>query len=195
MDKKYGEVIMKEGIKLKNILKNDELIWFFGKGIDIGGFDEKIFPNFIKIEYDLKKARNITSFIKDKFDCVYSSYFLQHFEEPYNVMLEFWKLVKKNGYMIIIVPDEDLYEQGFFPSKMCNLSKHTFTISKRNSWCDKSINLLDLANKIPNSKIIKIELQDNNYDRKKMKFQDNNFIDQTIGCGLSQIMLVLQKNN
>ena len=110
-------------------------------------------------------------------------------------MLEFWKLVKKNGYMIIIVPDEDLYEQGFFPSKMCNLSKHTFTISKRNSWCDKSINLLDLANKIPNSKIIKIELQDNNYDRKKMKFQDNNFIDQTIGCGLSQIMLVLQKNN
>jgi len=38
------------------------------------------------------------------------------------------------------VPDEDLYEQGVFPSTF----KWTFTIGKAQSWCPKSINLIEL---------------------------------------------------
>ncbi len=43
--------------------------------------------------------------------------------------------------------------------------KSTFTISKRTSWSEKSYNLIDIVNKLPNSKLIKIELQDTDYKR------------------------------
>ncbi len=86
-------------------------------------------------------------------------------KEPENALVEWWKLVKPGGYLILIVPDEDLYEQGVFPSRFNPDNKATFTISKAKGWSPVSINVLDLVKRLPNSEIISLELQDNNYDR------------------------------
>ena len=59
--------------------------------------------------------------------------------EGLKIGLEF----KKGGYLIVTVPDEDLYEQGVFPSKFNLNHKWTFTIYKEKTWSKKSINLLD----------------------------------------------------
>jgi hypothetical protein len=62
------------------------------------------------------------------------------------------------------VPDEDLYEQGVFPSTFNRDHKWTFTIFKTKSWCDRSINLLDLIRELgASAELVKIEQLAANY--------------------------------
>jgi hypothetical protein len=49
------------------------------------------------------------------------------------------------------VPDEDLYEQGIWPSEFNVDHKHTFTICKARSWSPVSINLTDLLASVADS--------------------------------------------
>jgi hypothetical protein len=64
----------------------------------------------------------------------------------------------------LTVPDEDLYEQGIFPSTFNRDHKHTFTIFKTNSWSRASINLVDILRELGSSvEVIKIELLHGSY--------------------------------
>ena len=87
------------------------------------------------------------------------------------------------------VPDEDLYEQGVFPSRFNNSHKWSFTIDKENSWNSKSINILDLLKSLNNYKIIKIELVDTNYDYSKKD------VDQTMQDAEAIIEVIIKKLN
>ena len=101
------------------------------------------------------------------------------------------ELVEEDGYMYLVVPDEDLYEKGHWPSIFNTDHKYTFTIAKRKSWSPKSINLLDLLKNLPNCKILKIELQDDLYD---YSLTDPN-IDQTMKEAMAQIAIIMQKKS
>lgn len=79
------------------------------------------------------------------------------------VIRDWFALVKPGGHLIVIVPDEDLYEQGHFPSIFNNDHKSTFTISKAASWSSKSLNLLDLARDLE-GRIIYLKQQSDGYD-------------------------------
>ena len=70
----------------------------------------------------------------------------------------------------LVVPDEDLYEQGVFPSRFNDDHKATFTISKSRSWSAKSINVLELANSLPGGQLVSLQLQDHDYNRRLMSF-------------------------
>jgi hypothetical protein len=85
--------------------------------------------------------------------------------DPRATIKDWWKLVKPGGYLFVMIPDEDLYEQGYFPSRFNPDHKATFTICKSNSWSPKSINVLDLANSLPDGQLVSLELQDRGYDR------------------------------
>lgn len=112
---------------------------------------------------------------------------------PYKAIKEWWKILKCNGYLYIIVPDEDLYEQGVFPSRWNMDHKHTFTIYKKSSWSPVSINILDLIKTLPNARLVKVELQDDNYDYNlhnvDQTYEGNNM------HAMAQIVFVLQKNS
>ncbi len=43
------------------------------------------------------------------------------------------------------VPEEDLYEQGVWPSRFNPDHKWTFTIAKSSSWSPRSINVVDVV--------------------------------------------------
>ena len=62
-------------------------------------------------------ANQIEKYVKKRFDFVFSSHCLEHMKNPYHTIQQWWSLVKDNGYLYLIVPDEDLYEHGHFPSK------------------------------------------------------------------------------
>ena len=156
---------MKETSKLKKIWSKEELTYFQGKGIDIGCGNDPVFENVYKFDLEQGDANEVTKYVQNQFDFVYSSHCLEHMHDPEHSMQEWWKLVKPGGYLIVIVPDEDLYEQGIFPSISNPDHKATFTISKRMSWSTRSYNVLDLANSLPKGQIISLELQDNDYDR------------------------------
>src|SRR5262249_28128363 len=73
-------------------------------------------------------------------------------------------ICKRGGHLIITVPDEDLYEQGVFPSTFNPDHKWTFTIAKERSWSPKSINVIQLLGHFAYEvDILKIELLDSGF--------------------------------
>ena len=140
-----------------------------GKGIDIGCGPDPVTPSVRRFDMEDGDANYITKYVSEQFDFVYASHCLEHMHKPGEAVLEWWQLVRVGGHMIFIVPDEDLYEQGVFPSRFNPDHKATFTISKQQSWSPISINVLDLASSLPNGRLVSLMLQDQGYDRRLMK--------------------------
>ena len=144
-----------------------------GNGIDIGCGPDPVTPNARRFDLEHGDANVVSQHVKEQFDFVYSSHCLEHMHDPRKTILDWWKLVKPGGYLFVVVPDEDLYEQGVFPSRFNDDHKATFTISKARSWSAKSINVLDLANSLPAGKLVSLQLQDIGYDRSLTSFGHN----------------------
>lgn len=141
-----------------------------GEGIDIGCGPDPVFPDVARFDVEQGDAGRITEFVHRQFDYVYSSHCLEHMNDPAAALIEWWKLVRPGGHLMFIVPDEDLYEQGVFPSRFNADHKATFTISKARSWSPVSHNVLDLARGLPNAEIVSLVLQDNAYDRRLLRW-------------------------
>jgi SAM-dependent methyltransferase len=141
-----------------------------GQGIDIGCGPDPVTPTARRFDLEHGDANVVSQHVHDQFDFVYSSHCLEHMHHPQATILDWWKLVKPGGYLFVLVPDEDLYEQGVFPSRFNDDHKATFTISKAQSWSPLSINVLDLANTLPGGKIVSLQLQDRGYDRSLLSF-------------------------
>jgi ubiquinone/menaquinone biosynthesis C-methylase UbiE len=144
-----------------------------GHGIDIGAGPDSLsqyrefFPLMRSCRgWDLPDgdAQFMTSVSDQQFDFVHSSHCLEHMRDV-SVALHHWlRILKPGGHLICLIPDEDLYEQGVFPSTFNSDHKHTFTIWKKKSWSPQSINLLELLahTSIP-IEVKKIELLDATY--------------------------------
>jgi len=144
-----------------------ELEWSIlnsGRGIDIGCGPDPVSNTAQKFDVDDGDANKITDYVHEQFDFVYSSHCLEHMHDPVAALHKWWKLVKPGGHLFLIVPDEDLYEMGVFPSRFNPDHKATFTIAKTRSWSPVSVNLLDLAKSLPNSHLIDIRVQCDEYD-------------------------------
>jgi SAM-dependent methyltransferase len=147
--------------------------YIVGNGIDIGSGPDSLaqyyefFP-LMKVcrSWDLPDGdAELMKTIEDNyFDFVHSSHCLEHMRDPKNALENWIRVLKPGGYLICIIPDEDLYEQGIFPSTFNSDHKHTFTIFKKESWSDKSINVIDLLSNLNQViEIKKIELLDATY--------------------------------
>ena len=147
---------------------------FRGRGIDIGPGRDTLspadFPGITEMEgFDKRQgdAQHITWYKQPEgYDFVYSSHCLEHLDDALAGLREWWALVRPGGYMVLAVPDEDLYEQGRFQarSRWSREHKHSFTIWKRESWCRWSINVMDMVKELPDCQVIKVELVDTDYD-------------------------------
>jgi len=176
-----------EASKTRNLFGNLERRALRGSGIDIGCGNDPIFPDVRCFDTEDGDANHITDYVKEQFDFVFSSHCLEHMLAPAAALHEWWSLVKDGGYMYIVVPDEDLYEQGQWPSRYNTDHKWTFTIFKEKSWSPVSINILDLIRELPNCQPIRIAVQDEHYDYSLKG------VDQTHGWALAQIQFVLRK--
>ena len=135
-----------------------------GEGIDIGAGVDLISPTAVRFDLSDGDANKIDEIVTRKFDYVFSSHCLEHMRDPFDALNRWWKLIKPGGHLILIVPDEDLYEQGFWPSVFNDDHKWTFTANE-SSWSPVSVNIRQLVNTLPRAKIISIETQDKNYKR------------------------------
>ena len=117
--------------------------YFSGCGIDIGGKPDplalyvELFPNIQKLRtWDIEDgdAQYMESICDEKYNFVHSSHCLEHMHAPEVALKNWFRILKPGGYLIITIPDEDLYEQGIFPSQYNRDHKWTFTIWKTESW-------------------------------------------------------------
>ena len=144
----------------------DETVWSLlkGRGLDIGAGLDPITTDVQTFDKHQGDANRIDEYIDQEFDFVFSSHCLEHMRDPWDALARWWKLVRLDGCLIVIVPDEDLYEQGWWPSLFNHDHKHTFTLNER-SWSPVSINVRKLAESLPGAEIISIIHQSNGYQQ------------------------------
>lgn len=139
-----------------------------GRVIDIGAGDDPVKPEAEIFDFAQGDANRILDFVDPGvYDAVHSSHCLEHMNDIEGCLRQWWELVKPGGFMVLVVPDEDLYEQGFWPSRFNGDHKATFRMlsSKQNSWSPVSHSLECLVQALPNADLISLELQDHGYDR------------------------------
>jgi SAM-dependent methyltransferase len=157
-----------EASKTKLFWSPEELALFRGKGIDIGCGTDPIFPEVDRFDQEQGDANRIAELVSHRYDYVFSSHTLEHMRDPRAALRQWYELVKPGGHLIVLVPDEDLYEQGAFPSVFNADHTHTFTIAKARSWSPRSINVLELASSL-GGEVVSVKLQDQGYDRSLLK--------------------------
>ena len=135
-----------------------------GRVLDIGAGVDPVTKDAIVFDKAEGDAQEINNFFDlESFETVFSSHCLEHMVNPQEAIQSWFSLVKPGGHLITIVPDEDLYEQGHFPSIFNSDHKSTFTISKSHSWSPVSINCLELFAKL-DGEIVCLSQQSDNYN-------------------------------
>ena len=148
--------------------------YFVGHGIDIGagsdglGSYSHIFPQMMSCRHwDLQDgdAQYLESIADNSYNFVHSSHCLEHMVNPHIALQNWIRILKPGGHIIVMIPDEDLYEQDIFPSTFNSDHKWTFTINKHRSWSPKSVSIFNLLKTFSNTITpLKIEKLDHLYD-------------------------------
>lgn len=178
--------------------------YFVGRGIDVGAGNDPLseyaalFPLMADcLPYDKEQGNaQLLSHMEQRFDFLYSSHCLEHLADPWEALRNWCETVRPGGYLVVIVPDEDLYEQGHWPSIHNDDHKHTFTMYKprssdyfpvAKSWSPVSINVLDLVSSVSNfADCVSVQ----RLDATHLPSRDD---DQTLGIGECAIEFVLRR--
>ena len=140
-----------------------------GRVLDIGAGEDRVCAGADGFDVDDGDANQILDFLtKESYDTVYSSHCLEHMFDPPQALRQWWELVKPGGYLVLVVPDEDLYEQGIWPSIFNTDHKATFRMNSDVSWSPVSHDLCVLVSSLPRSTMISAERHDMNYDYRLM---------------------------
>ena len=169
-----------------------------GRGVDIGGAPDplKLYAEFFPLLEDVKTwdledgdAQFMKGVDDNTYDFVFSSHCIEHLHDPFEGLANWLRICKPGGHLIVALPDEDLYEQGIFPSTFNRDHKNTFTIWKPSSWSERSINVIDLLTSLgPAAAIEKIELLNSTYRFELPRF------DQTLTpVGESGVEFIIRK--
>lgn len=166
--------------------------------LDIGAGDDPIVPwaivydkkddakNTLNFDYDAQYLYNIPD---ASYDVVFAAHCFEHMREPIEALHHWWRVVKPGGYLIFEVPDEDLYEQGVWPSAFNPDHKYSYTISKEVSWCPVTKNLTQLIDTLPQRKVISIRTVDDGYDYSVTQVTDQTNLGASAG-----IEVIIQKH-
>ena len=147
--------------------------FFVGNGIDIGGLPDPLilYREFFPLMNSVKTwdkedgdANHMAEVGDDSFDFVHSSHCLEHMHDPVHALKNWIRILKEGGHCVLALPDEDLYEQGIFPSRYNSDHKNTFSLNKTESWSAKHINVLSVIQALGSAvELIKLEKIDEFY--------------------------------
>lgn len=152
--------------------------WFCGNGIDVGGGGDSLalykefFPlasNIFVYDQEHGDAQNLANVLDESFDFLYSSHCLEHMRDARKALNNWLRVIKSGGHLVVQIPDEDLYEQGQWPSVFNPDHKICFTIAKEKSWSPVSVNLLDLLGDFRDTaEILSLQVLDHGYRYKSL---------------------------
>ena len=140
-------------------------LYLGGSVLDIGAGQDLVCTHAQGFDMEHGDANHIDQYFSiECFDTVHSSHSLEHMHDPVSAIQKWWGLVKPDGYLIIVVPDEDMYEQGIWPSVFNTDHKSTYRLNKSASWSPVSHDIRVLCQSLPRSEVVSADLQCNNYD-------------------------------
>ena len=115
------------------------LRYFSGRGIDIGGGPDPLgryVGQFARLTscrtWDLADgdAEHMAGVPDGTFDFAVSSHCLEHLHDPHVGLRNWLRIIKPSGFLVVTVPDFDLYEGGRWPSRWNADHKHAFSLSR-----------------------------------------------------------------
>ena len=102
-----------------------------GKGLDIGYGGDLLSENCRGWDIEDGNAETLESLKDSEFDFVYSSHTLEHVKDAEAALRVWWKVIKPGGYMILHLPDRDLYERRkTLPSRWNETHKRFFLLDR-----------------------------------------------------------------
>lgn len=136
-----------------------------GRVIDIGCGPDLVVPHAEPFDLSDGDAQEIASLRQNAaYDAVCSFHCLEHMRDVPNALGQWWRLVREGGYLVLVVPDEDLYEQGGWPSLFNMDHKATFRLNNSRSWSPVSYDVESLVKMLPGSELLSCERHDFGYD-------------------------------
>ena len=147
--------------------------YFVGSGVDIGAGDDPLsryqqqFPLMTELRaWDIQDgdAQLMSTVADESYDFVHSSHCLEHLNDPYEAFTNWIRICRPGGYIVTTIPEEDMYEQGQWPSTYNGEHKTSWTIGKTESWSPVSNNLLAfLFGFLDQVEVIRVEKVDGAY--------------------------------
>jgi SAM-dependent methyltransferase len=141
--------------------------YFVGDGIDVGGKPDplKLYTEFFPLlrsvrtwDWEDGDAQFMAGVPDASVDFIHSSHCLEHLNDPAEGLRNWLRVLRPGGHIIVTIPDEDMYEQGTFPSTYNRDHKQTFTLHKDKSWSPCSVNVLGLLCSLgPEAEVLKVE--------------------------------------
>jgi SAM-dependent methyltransferase len=102
-----------------------------GRGLDIGFGGDLLSENCTGWDYEHGDAQYLRGVRDVSYDFVYASHTLEHMVSVEASLQNWWRVLKPGGYLIICVPDRDLYEKKtVLPSRWNNDHKHFFLLNR-----------------------------------------------------------------
>jgi SAM-dependent methyltransferase len=157
---------MREASKTR-LLRGPEYVdrYFRGSVLDIGCGPDLVVPHAQPFDMEHGDANQIARYLPaESFDCVHSSHCLEHMFDARVALEQWWSVVKPGGYLIVAVPEENLYEQGVWPPMFNADHKATFRWDTPSSWSPVSWDLRQLVLSLPDAEIVEGGIQDTGYD-------------------------------
>lgn len=166
-----------------------------GAGIDVGSGTDPL-PGARPWDVQDGDGARLATVPDDSLDYVHSSHALEHMSDPATALKNWIRVVRPGGHVVVVVPDEDMYEQGRWPSVFNSDHKWTFTVCKprqgaRRSWSTASINVLELCASLCGlAELVRLERLMWDYD---WQAAARGLVDQTLGDAACALEFVLRK--
>lgn len=150
--------------------------YLVGEVVDIGCGDELICPQAVGIDgRDFPHVQKRTSSLYDidtnfpelleSFDCCFSSHVLEHLPDHFRAILEWSKLLKKEGYFILYLPDGNYYPNKENPEHFHDTKYEDFIFWFRRTFCGEALNFTGHPYFLPYFEIIEsgLDVGENRY--------------------------------
>jgi len=108
---------------------------FVGKGIDVGcGDDPVALPGVATFDLANGDANFLSRYHpENSFDWLHASQCLEHMRDPKAALLDWIKVVKPRGWIVITVPSWELYEHMTWPSRFNGDHRSTWSMFLKDS--------------------------------------------------------------
>jgi SAM-dependent methyltransferase len=138
-------------VAIKRRIANGEP-YLRGNGIDVGGGHDGIAQFALLLGFDSCRnwdfpdgdAQYLAGVPDSHYDFLYSSHCLEHMVDPRIALVNWVRVVRPGGYIVVSIPDEEMYEHLQWPSKYNSDHKWSFTIYRAVPRLPKSLNVFDL---------------------------------------------------
>jgi SAM-dependent methyltransferase len=120
--------------------------YFSGKGIYIGYGGDPIVDGCDVWDEEHGDAQYLPGLEDKTHDFVYPSHTLEHMQDPAVALQNWWRVVKPGGFLILYIPDRDLYEKKSTLPSQWNEDHTTFFLLDRDEKPD-TIGIVPLLNR------------------------------------------------